>query len=210
MSRSPSLGAASTADAAFPRVHGSSPYPPPIDSAPMSRPTGETQNGFTLIELLAAIAVLGLLIVGLNRGVQSGIVLRQKQMEHVRATADLDVAMRIVRKILTRVPGVPSGERLAATAEGPAFRGEPDRVSFISDLPTGLGQSRRAAITLFVRDQSLILAWTPHPHRQLFGPPSLASEIEVVRGVARLDLAYWGAPLPDQPAEWQGRWEEAA
>jgi general secretion pathway protein J len=176
----------------------------------MPMPTRSSQSGFTLIELLAAIAVLGLLIVGLSRGVQTGIIIRQKQAEYVGATADLDAAMRILRKILTRVPVTPGDEPLTATAEGPAFRGEHDRVSFVGDLPTGLGQNRRAEITLFVRDNSLILAWTPRLHRTLFGQQPPTSETELVRGVARLELAYWGADFPDQPAEWRAQWEDAA
>jgi general secretion pathway protein J len=175
----------------------------------MPKPAGKSQSGFTLIELLAAIAVLGLLVVGLSRGVQTGIALRQKQTEHIRTTADLDAAMRVIRRILKRIPVTTGDERPAGTAEGPAFRGEPDRVSLIGDLPTGLGQSRRAEITLFVRNEALILAWTPHLHRRLLGPLPPASETEIVRGIARLDLAYWGAPLPDQPAGWQARWEDA-
>lgn len=175
----------------------------------MPAPTGTTQSGFTLIELLAAIAVLGLLIVGLSRGVQTGVLLWQKQTEHVRAIADLDAAMRVIRKILTRIPAMPGGEQLAATAGGPAFRGDRDRLSFIGDLPTGFGQSRRADITLFVRDNSLILASTPHLHQQSLGPPQPAIETELVRGVVHLDLAYWGAPFSDQPAGWQERWENA-
>jgi general secretion pathway protein J len=174
----------------------------------MSMPTSTRQGGFTLIELLVAITVLGLLIVGLSRGVQTGITLRQKQAEHVRSTADLDAAMRVLRKVLTKIPVMPGGEQLAATAEGPVFQGEPDRVSFVGNLPTGLGQSRRAEITLFLRDKLLILAWTPHPHRRLLVQPR-TTETELVRGVVRLDLAYWGAPVPDQPAEWQARWEDA-
>jgi hypothetical protein len=75
-------------------------------------------------------------------------------------------------------------------------------------MPTGLGQSHRAEITLFVRDKSLILTWTPHLHRRLLRQPQPASEIELVRGVVRLDLAYWGAPFPDRPAEWQAQWED--
>jgi hypothetical protein len=142
--------------------------------------------------------------------VQTGIAVRQKQAEHVRSTADLDAAMRVARKVLTRIPVVPGGEQLAVTAESPAFRGEPDRVSFIGDLPTGLGQNRRAEIMLFVRDKSLLLAWTPHPHERLLGRPQPASETELVGGIARLDLAYWGAPSPDQPAGWQAHWENAA
>jgi general secretion pathway protein J len=176
----------------------------------MPMPTTTRQSGFTLIELLAAIAVLGLLIVGLSRGVQTGIALRQKQAEQIRASADLDAAMRVLRKILTKIPVMPNVERSGAMVERPSFQGEPDRVSFIGNLPTGLGQSRCADITLFLRGESLILAWSPHLHRQLFGQKQPASETELVHDVARLDLAYWGTSYPGQPAGWQTHWEDAA
>jgi general secretion pathway protein J len=177
---------------------------------PLRRKPGAAQAGFTLIEVLIAVAVLGMLVLSLGYGVRTGLALRHKQIERVAATADLDSAMRLLRRLLHHIPVPPEGDRAQTEAEGPPFRGEPDRVSFIADLPTGLGQSRRADMTLFVRDRSLILAWSPRRHERLFGPRPAPAEVELLRGIAQLELAYRGQPSPDQPPGWQSRWKEPA
>ena len=48
---------------------------------------------------------------------------------------------------------------------------------------------------------------TPRRHELSTAPPPEPIETELIRRVERLDLAYWGAPSPDQPAGWQSRWD---
>ncbi len=187
-------------------------------------PAGAAQGGFTLLELLVALVVLGLLVVGMTQGVRTGLAMRQAQTQRIGETADLDAAMRLLRSVLTRLPAIPPGSRLAAE---PAFgfRGETDRISFIGDMPTGLGTTRRAAMTLYVSDRRLMLSWSPRRHEHALTPPQ-ATDTELLHGVERLDLAYWGTSSADKPgwqmaggqalpsqaplseaAGWQARWE---
>src|SRR5262249_52585138 len=98
----------------------------------------------------------------------------------------------------------------AATAFGTEFKGTVDSVTFVGDLPTGLGTTRRADITLELRQGRLLLRWTPHRHDLSSTPPPEATATELIRRVDRLDLAYWGGASPEQPAGWLAQWDGAA
>jgi len=102
--------------------------------------------GFTLLEMLVVLVVLGFLMIGLSQGVRAGFSLWDAQTRRVGQTAELDAAARIVRALLTNVAS-PSSTGITTTANG-AFKGTPDSVSFVCDLPTGLGTTQRAEITL--------------------------------------------------------------
>lgn len=159
-----------------------------------------------MLEVLIAVAILGLLMVGLTQGVRNGLGLRQAQAQRLTETAELDAAMRLLRSLLSRLPVVPEGNRLVATEKGAGFKGEPNRISFIADMPTGLGAIRRADITLFVREGELLLAWGPHRHERSLGQAAAPQEVQILRGVRRLEVAYWGAPGSGRAVGWQPSW----
>lgn len=165
------------------------------------------QSGFTLLETLVVVVVLGLLMVGLTQGVRTGLALWSGQQRRLAETADLDAGARVLRSLLTGLAASPSS---AAGAAAVAVKGDSEHFSFVGDLPTGLGTTRRADISIELRKTRLVLIWTPHRHEVPLGPPPKPTETELVAGVARLDIAYWGAAAPDQPATWQTRWDGSA
>lgn len=165
------------------------------------------QNGFTLLETLVVVVVLGLLMVGLTQGVRAGLALWGAQQRRVAETADLDTGARLLRTLLTGLPAAPPG---AAGANPVAVKGDAEHLSFLGDLPTGLGTTRRADISLGLHNGNLVLSWTPHRHEVPLGPPPKPTDTELVAGVRRLEIAYWGAAAPDQPAAWQTRWDGPA
>ncbi len=167
------------------------------------------QSGFTLLETLVVVIVLGLLVAGLGQGVHAGLGLWGAQQRRVGQTAELDAGARILRTLLTGIAASPSGGSGDAGASD-GFKGDAEHVSFIGDLPTGLGQTRRADIAIALHKGDLVLTWTPHLHEILLGPPPSSTDTELVANVARLDIAYWGAAVPDQPAAWQARWDGPA
>jgi len=171
------------------------------------RPTGG-ENGFTLLEVLVALVVLGMLVIGLSQGVRTGLALRQAQVHRLDATAELDSAMRLLRTVLSRLPAAPGGRVLGAKSDS-AFKGDPGEVRFLGTLPTGLGATRRAEMTLHLRNGRLILSWSPRLHEQPLKPPQPATDTELLHGVARLDLAYWGPGPGNEPAGWRSSWDEA-
>lgn len=172
-------------------------------------PRRDRQAGFTLLEMLVAVIVLGMLVVGLTQGVRAGLALWGAQQRRVGETADLDTAARVLRGLLTGIAAPPTGASGAAGAGG-GFKGDADHLSFVGDLPTGLGTTRRADISLVLRKTRLVLSWTPHRHEIPLGPPPAPTDTELIAGVDRLDLAYWGSASPNEPAAWLARWDGPA
>lgn len=167
------------------------------------------QSGFTLLEMLVVVTVLGLLIVGLTQGVRAGMALWGAQQRRVGETAELDAGARILRLLLTGI-SIPGSSAVAGAQATEGFKGDAGQLSFVGDLPTGLGTTRRADISIAMRKGDLVLSWTPHLHEISLGPPPSPSEIELIAKVARLQIAYWGSTAPDQPAAWQARWDGPA
>src|SRR5262245_45925443 len=102
------------------------------------------QSGFTLLELLVALAVFGLLVVGLSRSVRTGLDLWRAQSRQLGTTAEVDAAARTLRTLLASLPISPG---VAADPTAPSapisFVGINDQLVFVGDLSTGLGTSRR-------------------------------------------------------------------
>ncbi len=169
-----------------------------------SRGAPRAEGGFTLLEILVALTVLGLLIIGLTQGVHAGLAMWQAQSRRVGETAELDAAARALRGLLSGMPTPPPG---AAATNGGNVQGRANSLVFVADLPTGLGTVRRVDIDLELHGRRLVLSWTPHGGGIPIGAPPKPVETELIAGVERLDLAYWGAPAPDQPAGWQTSWD---
>jgi len=177
-------------------------------SAVPASPARHPDGGFSLLEVLVALTVLGFLMVGLNQGVRTGLSLLTMQSRQVATTADLDATARVLRKLLTAIPVSPAV--VLNPGAGPlaiSFNGTAGELSFVGDLPTGLGGTRLADITLSARGGRLVLAWAPHRHEVATAAPE-AAETELLRGITHLELAYWGAGAPNVPPGWLARWEE--
>jgi general secretion pathway protein J len=175
--------------------------------AAMNRGARGRWAGFTLLEILVALVVLGFLLIGLNQGVQTGFALWNVQTHRIGETEELDAAARVLRGLLTGIPILP----VAASDKSPeaiAITGAADRLAFVGDVPNGLGATRRADIALGLHAGRFVLSWAPHRHEKTSGLPSAPTETELIRGVERLELAYFGAaaggPMPLWRAQWLG------
>ena len=164
------------------------------------------QSGFTLLEILVALVVLGFLMVGLTQGVRAGLTMWGAQTRRVGETADLDAGARVLRRLLSGI-SLPSAGGFLVASSTEKFEALPDSLTFVGNLPTGFGTTRRADITLELHEGRLVLRWTPRRHELSIAPPPEPIETELIRRVERFDLAYWGSPSPGEPAGWQSRWD---
>jgi general secretion pathway protein J len=165
------------------------------------------QAGFTLLEVLVVLVVLGFLMIGLTQGVRAGLALWDAQSRRVGETAELDAAARTLRRLLSGIAPSPSAGFATGATSDAELKGTAESMTFVGDLPTGLGTTRRADITLDLRQARLILRWTPHRHEITNAPAPQPVETELLRGIDRLDFAYWGSPSPEQAAGWQTQWD---
>ena len=176
--------------------------------APLANRHALTQQaGFTLLEMLVVVVVLGLLIIGLTQGVRAGLALWDAQSRRTDQTAELDAAARVLRSLLSGITASPTAGFNPGVPGATGFKGTPESLVFIGDLPTGLGSTRRADIKIALRAGNVVLTWTPHLHEIRLGPPPPPTDTELVANVAHLDIGYWGSATPDQPAAWLAQWD---
>jgi general secretion pathway protein J len=169
------------------------------------------QGGFTLLEMLVVVTVLGFLMIGLTQGVRTGLTLWEAQSRRVGETAELDAAARILRALLSGITPPPSfGLGAGGAAGGVELKGSAASLAFVGDLPTGLGTTQRADITLELSGGRLVLRWTPHRHELSTAAARPPTETELVGNVERLDLAYWGTSPSGQETGWQAQWDGPA
>lgn len=145
------------------------------------------RNGFTLLELLVALAVFGLLLAGLSGGVRYGMLAWESQVRLASRHEDLDAVDRTLRHMIAVIdPG-------DATDAAP-FSATRDRLDFITALPDGAGtmlaQPIEAALLVDAAHR-LVLRWRPWLHVEQLRPAAAPTETELLRGVSRLELAFW-------------------
>jgi general secretion pathway protein J len=170
-------------------------------------PCRRRERGFTLLEILVALVVFGLLMVGLAQGVRGGLALWHAETRRLDRIAELDATERLLRTLFSSIPSPLAARFAGGNAAASGLEGGAARVAFVGMMPTGLGTSRRAHMILERQGGRLVLVWTPARHEVLAGPPPQPTETVLLRGVRRLDLAYWGAPLPNRPPAWQRQWK---
>jgi general secretion pathway protein J len=167
------------------------------------------QGGFTLLEMVVVVTVLGFLVIGLTQGVRTGLTLWEAQSRRVGETAELDAAARILRALLSGIAPPPSFGP-AGGGGGEGLKGAAASLAFVGDLPTGLGTTQRADITLELSRGRLVLRWAPHRHELSTAATPPPTETELVSNVQRLDLAYWGTSPSGQETGWQAQWDGPA
>jgi general secretion pathway protein J len=159
--------------------------------------------------MLVVVTVLGFLVIGLTQGVRTGLTLWEAQSRRVDETAELDAAARILRALLSGIAPSPSSPA-AGAAGGTELKGSAGSLAFVGDLPTGLGTTQRADITLELSHGQLVLRWTPHRHELSTAAAAPPTETELVGNVEHLDLAYWGTSPSGQETGWQSQWDGPA
>ena len=157
--------------------------------------------GFTLLEILVALVVMGFLLVGLAQGTHFGLRAWSVQSRIIDQRSALDAVDRTLRRLVQQAdPGNPSAPA--------ALQGNAARLAFTTRLPRAAAlASREADVVLAVNGaHELVLRWVPHRHAVRFGPPPPPGQAILLRGVARLQIAYW--PLGGAGG-WRAAWAAA-
>lgn len=153
-------------------------------------------HGFTLLELLVGLVVLGFIMAGLSQGTRFGIRAADTQARLSAGRSELDAVDRTLRHLIEGAD--PGTERRPASLSGTA-----GTVTLTARLPQGAGTVGDAEVALGVDGaRRLLLRWTPRRHVVPLGPPPPGGEAELLRGVARLEIAYW-------QDGWRAAWDAA-
>ncbi len=157
---------------------------------------GRSRAGFTLLELLVAIAVFGLLLVGLTEGARFGLGVAGRQAAMSGGRGELDAVDRTLRRVVAEAdPGSP-------------FRGTGGTLALTSTLPEGAGLGGAEAdigVGLDGRHR-LLLRWTPHQAGRPLRPPPPPREVELLGGVQGVTWSYWPA---GGSGGWRSAWTDA-
>ena len=159
-------------------------------------------RGFTLMEVLAALAVLGLLMLGLSQGVQFGLRAWDLQARDVAWRNDIEAADRAIRLLIRRLR---SG---AEVRDRPTVVGGPHSCDLVTMLPPNASDpDAPVAARLEVNAAGrLVLRWLPMPHATWIGPPR-PQEAVLLDRVERVEFAYW-KEQPGGGGAWQRAWNE--
>ncbi len=143
--------------------------------------------------------MVGLILSGLAQGFRFGVAAWNAQSRLLAGGGDLDSVDRGLRRLVARMD--PAGDEAH-----PPLLGGPSSMSFAAPLPeaAAVPGTRRAAMRLALEGDRLVLTWAPAPHATPLAPVR-SSETEVLRGVARLELGYYGG-IGQAPPAWRSAW----
>jgi general secretion pathway protein J len=168
------------------------------------------ERGFTLLEILVAITLLGLLMAALLGGVRLGVRAWEMSGARLDRGARLTAVQDFLRERLTQARL--SDPSVAPVGAGPAFRGEPDRLSILTLMPEHLGAGMERMIltlTKVAAGADLSIEWWP---ADLGDDPDAVRDAAhsrvLLTGVADLRLAYFGQLEPRQAPVWSDAWAQ--
>jgi general secretion pathway protein J len=160
-------------------------------------------TGFTLLEVLVALAVMGLLILGLTQGTRTVLTSWDKQARRLTRQADLEAVDRTLRYLIKNA-------RPGSEWEPSVFVGTAHSVAFTTVMPVSPAgvRTQRADVELLVdAAHRLLLVSRPHYHAVWVGPPSPASATQIIQGVERVEMNYWAE---SQVGGWTTDWRDSA
>jgi general secretion pathway protein J len=165
---------------------------PGLTAAPQS-------HGFTLLELLVALAVFGFLLVGLTQGTRFGLLAWATSARLSVGNDDLDTVDATLRHL---IEGINPGDDL----DPAPMSGGSDRLDCVTALPNAsdaMPVRRMRAALLVDGAHRLVLQWRPYLNAMHLGPLPRATDTELLRGVARLELFY-SRPGGGWVSTWRG------
>jgi general secretion pathway protein J len=163
-------------------------------------------RGFTLIELLLALSIVATMLVVLFAGLGVGVrAWRQGEARAEGLERERGLSHLLSRPLAAAFPYLGPADRAGARAI--FFKGEPDRLAFVTLAPPVLLSPSIAftVVTLEMRRQrapALVIREKALPNLDPFGPTPAAVEDPAVTGIR---FRY----LREPSAPWQEQWDAA-
>lgn len=165
-------------------------------------------RGFTLLELLVAITIFSLVIAVLFSGYRLGVRSWERGERTQAAVAELRLAGAFVRRHASQAFPLAISERRAWRLW---FRGEPERLVFITTMPAYLGQGGMYEMTLAIdasdEDRTLTVARRLlHPDVERGSPGVDDQPRPLAVGLERATFDYFGVSTDQSIASWHRSW----
>ena len=172
------------------------------------------ERGFTLVEMLVALGITALATLLIAQGLGGGLKLIRTLDRRAAAAETVEAAQMLLRERLIRTfPAT----RFDASAPFTDFTGSAQQLVWLT-LP---GKDQRPAsnarfrLRLTTEGELLLGEALPNIREE----DAVYSERILLRGVERIELAYWGGPpprdprlrlpsAPDTPPAWQPEWTQ--
>ncbi|WP_428487833.1 PulJ/GspJ family protein [Rhodopila sp.] len=154
--------------------------------------------GFTLLEIIVALAVFGLLLVGLSQTVRFGLTAWRQDAKLSDGKTDLEAVDRSLRSIIENF--APSEDEAR-----PSITGTANTLTGLTQLrvPDAGPMPVRIEAALAVSGRRLVLRWRPYHHWDRFGVSPPVRETDLMSGVGRIGIEYW-----QTSGTWTSSWHE--
>jgi general secretion pathway protein J len=162
------------------------------------------QSGFTLVELLVAVVLLGMLSLLLFGGLRFGTRAWESATNGDTGTNRVRAAQDAVAFELKGI--YPFFVLASMSSRYVQFDGGPAAMTFFAPSPDDDGNLNVETLSL---DSDGTLALNTRPELGL-NRTATATHRALIRGVAALDIAYFGALAPGAPPRWQSIWRNAS
>lgn len=182
--------------------------------APRSNPAGAARRGaagFTLVELLVGLLIVGLIVGLLFGSLRFGSRVWETVQQRGDDIARIEIAQNFIRTYLGKArlsPGGPGG-----SSGSLAFEGDAGSVSFVTTLPSHLGDGGLYLMRLYLDEQpdgrALAVSWRSYRAGEEATSDDDERTTVLVEGVSSVNFDYFGASQAADLPDWRENWEPA-
>lgn len=174
---------------------------------PAKQPRHLRAQGFTLVELLIGLTLMTLISIVLFGGLRFGM----RAWEVADERAERGTRIELVQVLLRRQLAQARPTSTAAGKSVSAFRGQPDRMTFVAPPVHQDEVDDDLVFVLAKVDENgrshLDLTWRPsRPPAGTATPTEGGTAARLIENIAAIELAYYGAPDSNRPPGWTDEW----